>query len=66
MKMSSVSFNGLPSLNQAENLWDVLEQGIFNMTVQLKTVLKGCDAIMSQKKVSNISWNPCHQELKLF
>ena len=56
MTMSSVF------LSESKHLWDVIEQEIRSMNVQLTNLQKLCDA----RNVSNFLWNPYHEELKLF
>ena len=67
MKMSLVYFSGLSS----QHLWDVVEWEIHSMNMQMTDLQKRCDAIKShgpesQRNVSKILWNPCHEEPRLF
>ena len=52
-------------LNPVEHLWDVIEQEIHSMKVHLENLQELHDA-ESQRNVSNILWNPCHEEMRLF
>lgn len=69
--INELSLLAFPDLNPIENLWDVMEQEICSINVQLKKLQILCDSHVNmrpnlERSVSNILQSPCSEDFRLF